>query len=103
MTADDRAVAIQPEHLGRFEEVADRMAKSDAKETAVVASAVVLAKELMRLAHLNRSRCTHMSSETIMCCAYRGKPRVGGARTSFVWAMTRRSVTGIDIGVILYN
>ena len=69
----------------------------------MVAPAVILAKDLMRLAHLNRSKCTHTSADTIMCSAYRGKARVGGARVSFTWAMTRRGVTGLDIGGIIYE
>ena len=100
---DVQAVAIQPDHLAHFEEIAHRMYNEGGKEAAVVASAVILAKDLMRLAHLNRSKCTHRSADTVMCSAYRGKARVGGARMSFKWAMTRRGVTGLDIGGIIYE
>ena len=93
-----QASALPPELLIDLERIAGEMICEDSWGAIAVCVALSLAWSLMRLVHVNRSRITHYSEDSLWCRAFRGKTRKDGARRPFRWVLVRRGPAGIDIG-----
>ena len=94
----EQAPAPPPELLIDLENIAGEMILADAWDAVAVCVALSLAWSLMRLVHVNRSRITHYSEDSLWCRAFRGKTRKDGARRPFRWVLIRKGPAGVDIG-----
>ena len=69
----EQAPALPPDLLMMLEHIAAAMITEDSWDSVAVCVALSLAWSLMRLVHVNRSRITHYSEDSLWCRAFRGK------------------------------